>query len=164
MKNLVAYLALVPVALSGLVGCAPADVAGDYTVNLRNGMNGCGFDNWTEGDTSMGIPVIVRQTDSDVTLDVEGVTGGLLDLFAGSSMFMGDVGGTSIDATLIGERSANMGGCNYTITIDLTASLDGDALAGELAYRPVTNHHPDCGALEDCTSLQTFNGTRPPSE
>lgn len=147
------------------VGCATADVSGDYTVNTRNGANACMFDNWTEGDTGMNIPVTVRQDpDDEVQLDVMGGVGTFLDVFAGSSIFNGSVSGNQVTAALIGQNSANMGGCNYTITIDLDASLDGDTLEGTLTYRPVTNGHPDCGILETCANEQTFNGSRPPTE
>jgi len=145
-------------------GCGTADVTGDYNVNTTNGANDCGFDNWTVGETATDIPITVRQTDGDVQLDVEGIVGGFLDLAAGSSVFNGTVGGNDIEASLIGENSAMEGGCNYTITIDLSASLDGDLLAGTLRYRPVTNMHPDCGPLEMCANVQTFNGLRPPTE
>ena len=37
-----------------------------------------------------------------------------------------------------------------------------DFLEGELRWRPVTNHHADCGILETCSTFQSFNGTRPP--
>ncbi len=146
-------------------GCAPADVAGDYTVNTTDGPNECQLAGWTEGETRMGIPVTVRQDDTGaVQLDVMGVVGGLLDLAAGSSVFVGDVNGNDVDAELIGQRSSQMGGCNYTTTIELRATLDGDVLEGELRYRPVTNDHPDCGVLAMCANVQSFNGARPPTE
>ena len=77
---------LTMLALCLAVGCAPADVAGDYTVNVRNGPNECGFDNWTEGDTASSIPVEITQLDSDVTIDVMGATGLGLDLAAADDL------------------------------------------------------------------------------
>ncbi len=146
----------------GAVGCAPADVAGNYTVNVTNGENGCAFDGWTVGETASSIPLVVTQDDSTVQLDVQGTTGGLLDLVIGSSLFNGTVSGNGIDAALVGSNSARQGECAYTITVDLDASIDGDFLEGELRWRPVTNHHADCGILETCSTFQSFNGTRPP--
>lgn len=38
-----------------LGGCEPANVAGNYSVNVTNRENGCGFQNWTVGDTASNI-------------------------------------------------------------------------------------------------------------
>ncbi|HHH31392.1 MAG TPA: hypothetical protein ENK57_24010 [Polyangiaceae bacterium] len=144
------------------VGCAPADVAGSYTVNVTNGENGCAFDNWTVGETASSIPIVVAQTDDQVQLDVGGTSGAALDIFIGSSIFNGQVSGSGVTAALVGSRSATMGMCTYTVTVDMDATSSGDLLEGQLIWRPVTNMHADCGVLNDCRSLQSFNGTRPP--
>lgn len=145
------------------VGCAPADVAGNYSVNVTNGANGCSLDNWMEGSTSSNIPLLVTQSDDQVQLDVQGLTGTYLDLVLGSSLFNGDVSGSQITAALIGSNTGRQGSCSYTVTVDLDARVDGDFIQGELTWRPVTNRHPDCGVLETCRNTQQFNGSRPPS-
>mgnify|MGYP001603801700 CR=1 FL=1 len=145
------------------MGCEPADVAGNYTVNLTNGENGCALTNWTVGEMTNAVPVVVVQDGDQVQLDVMGVGGTLLDLAVGSSLFTGQVGGNGITAALIGDNTARQGECVYTTTIDLDASVSGDFMEGQLRWRPVTNHHADCGVLESCENLQTFNGSRPPS-
>ena len=45
-------------------GCAedPANVEGVYTVAVTNRENGCGFQNWVEGDSSTGIEVTVTNS------------------------------------------------------------------------------------------------------
>ncbi len=164
MTRCASGLVVVLGALVAAVGCAPADVAGNYTVNVTNGENGCAIDGWTVGETSSSIPLVVTQDDSTVQLDVQGATGGVLDLVIGGSLFNGEVSGNGVTASLIGTNSARQGGCNYTITIDLDANVNGDFIEGELAWRPVTNHHADCGILETCQTLQSFNGSRPPSD
>ena len=163
MTRSASVLVVVVGVLVAAVGCAPADVAGNYTVNVTNGENGCGFDGWTVGDSSSNIPLLVTQSDSTVQLDVQGGTGGLLDLVIGGSLFNGEVSGNGINAALIGSNAARQGECSYTITVDLDANVNGDFIEGELQWRPVTNHHADCGILETCVTLQSFNGSRPPT-
>jgi hypothetical protein len=151
--------------LSGVlwVGCAPADVAGNYTVSVTNGMNRCGIDGWDEGSSSSSIPVVVTQDGDQVSLVVDGVTGTLLDLSVGGSTFDGQVSGNTITAALIGDNARSQGECTYTTTVDLDATVDGDVIEGELLWRPVTNGHRDCGTLDTCEgNIQRFNGTRPP--
>lgn len=145
------------------IGCAPADVAGTYSVATTNEANACGFDGWTQGATATGIPVVVTQDGDLVNLDVQGLWGGYLDIAAGRSTFTGTVGGAHVSADLIGTNSARQGNCSYTITLELDADLNGDSLQGQVVYRPVTNHDPDCGILETCENVQRFNGVRPPT-
>jgi len=161
MRQIATVLVLVALGVSS--GCAPAEVGGDYTVNLTNGENGCNFDNWTVGDTTTGVPLVVTQNEDQVQLDANGTGGVALDVVLGSSIWNGQVAGNNVTAALIGSRSANMGGCTYTVTVDLDASVDGDVIEGQLIWRPVTNMHADCGVLEGCQTLQTFNGLRPPT-
>lgn len=141
--------------------CAPADVAGNYTVNVTNGPDECMI-GWTEGDSTSAIPVLVTQDGDQVSLQVQGLTGTILTVGVGSNQFEGQVGGNSVTAALIGNVSRTQGGCAYTTTVDLDARVDNDVIQGTLTYRPVTNGHPDCGTLETCVSRQSFNGARPP--
>ena len=148
-----------------VAGCAgPADVAGNYTINLTNGENGCSVDGWMVGEETTGVPIIVTQDEDQVQLDVNGPSGTFLDVFVGSSLFNGQVSGNDVTAALIGSVSARQGECAYTWTIDLAAEADGDVLRGDLLWHPVTNGHADCGILATCGNGQSFNGTRPPTE
>lgn len=161
MKRSAPILAALVGALA--IGCGPADVAGNYTVSVTNGMNRCEIDGWDEGSSSSSIPVTVTQDEDQVTLLVEGGTGVLLNLAVGGNRFDGQVGGNDITAALVGDNTSRDGECVYTITVDMDATVDGDVIEGELLWRPVTNGHPDCGSLDTCEgNLQTFNGTRPP--
>lgn len=162
MKRAVPWLV---VACLMAMGCENnAAVGGNYTVNITNGENGCMADDWTVGDTSSGISLVVRQDANDqVQLDVEGPGGTYLDVFVGSSIFNGSVSGEEVTGALIGSRSYTAAGCTWTYTVDLDAEVNGDFMQGTLTYRPVTNMHPDCGILETCRNLQSFNGSRPPS-
>ena len=128
MRNMLArtFILLAPLA----VGCAPADVAGTYTVAVTSGVNECAYDNWTVGESSTGIELVVTQADDQVQLDVQGIVGGVLDLAIGSSEFDGTVSGNRIEAQLIGDNAARSGECSYTTTIEATATVDGDVIEG----------------------------------
>jgi hypothetical protein len=144
------------------VGCAPADVAGDYTVATTYGDNECGLSGWNAGESQTGIPVRVTQDGGDVEVEVQGLSAVTLGAVTGGTTFVGHVSGNRVSADLIGSSTARQGGCAYTLTLELEASLQGDALEGEIAWRPVTNRHPDCGTLDACSNLQRFSGVRPP--
>ena len=146
------------------IGCGPADVAGNYTVSVTNGPDRCATGSWTEGDSSSGIPVVITQDGDQITIFVEGPTGTLLSLGVGDNQFDGQVSGSSITAALVGDVTQRQDMCVYTYTVDMRGTIDGDLLEGTLTWRPVTNGHADCGALDTCEgNVQNFNGTRPPS-
>ncbi len=153
---------LLPFALLA-VGCAPADVAGTYTVATTNGANDCAASGWDEGATSTGIPVVITQDGATVQIIVEGLWGTALELGVGGRTFNGQVGGSHVSADLVGDVTSRQGECVYTYTLELDADLTGDLLEGTVTYRPVTNGHADCGILQTCRNVQAFNGTRPPS-
>ncbi len=44
----------------------------------------------------------------------------------------------------------------------MSASINGDSISGNIAYTTTTNHGSDCGTLENCSSTQSFAGSRPP--
>ncbi len=152
-------------ALTGLAGCgSPANVAGNYAINVTNGTNACAFPNWMVGTTASNIMLTITQDSSTITGNVGGVTGTALQLTLGDHVLHGDVSGNDIDLTLNGTRAATQGMCTYTVILDAHATLVGDFLSnGTLTYHLATNHSPDCGALETCKTLQSFNGSRPPT-
>lgn len=154
-------------ALLGVVGCGgdgdTVDASGEYTLAVTNGDNGCGFPNWNEGEQTTGVPFSVVQDDDDnLTGTIQGVPGAWVELVLGSRTFEGEVAGSRLEMTLYGTNSATQDGCTYTVNGEVVATLNDDALEGTISYRPQTNGSPDCGDLNDCTSVQDFNGTRPP--
>jgi len=163
MKHLL-WLTLAALA-AGCGGGDPADVAGDYTIALTNRENGCAFANWTVDSTASNIPVVVTQGEdrSQATAVVNGAAGLYLDVLLGSRTYTGDVDGSHLDLILYGTNSATQGNCTYTVNSEIDAVLRGDVLEGDILYHASTNGSPDCGALENCTSRQEFNGTRPPT-
>ncbi len=158
---------LIALAVCGLVACGssgPAYVAGNYSINVTNEENGCGFQNWTVGNTAMGIPMMVTQQmgSADASATITGVSGAYLNAVFGTNMFNGTVDGDAMTLTLHSTHAANMGQCSYFVTATAHAVLNGDALMGTITYTTQTNASPDCGTIEGCTSHQNFNGTRPP--
>jgi hypothetical protein len=155
-------------ALVAALGCGggdgdTVDASGDYTLAVTNGDNDCGYEGWQEGEQTSGVPFLVSQDDDDqVTATIEGLAGGWVALILGSRTFEGEVSGSRLELTLFGTNSFNEAGCTYTVNGEVLATLNDDALEGTISYRPSTNNSPDCGDLNDCASVQEFNGTRPP--
>jgi hypothetical protein len=156
--------ALVTLGFAALAGCGddPADVAGEYSVNVTNRDNGCMFEDWTEGDTATGIPVSITQDGSSVTAEVGGLTRALLLFWLGGATFTGTVRGDQLDLQLQGTRSMSSGNCAYTMDAVIDAEVRGDTLSGEIRYEARTNNQPDCGTLTGCATVQGLSGARPP--
>ncbi len=156
-----AYLAVLGLVIAGC-DSEPADVAGQYTISVTNGDNGCNFENWTVGEQSTGIPVNITQEEASVTAEVQGLTGILLDFLLGTNVYTGSVDGNSLELSIYGTNSASQGDCTYTVNSFLDAEVDGDVLTGEIRYQAATVDNPACAELAGCASIQNFNGTRPP--
>jgi hypothetical protein len=150
--------------LAVLGGCSsgPADVAGNYSVAVTNGQNGCNFESWTEGETTANIPVVITQDGTQVTAEVQGIIGGLLGLWLGSRIYTGTIDGDSLELTLYGSTSTTTGNCTYTINSTMVADFDNDVLRGQIRYQSATNGNPDCAEIQGCVTVQEFNGNRPP--
>lgn len=144
-------------------GGTPTDAAGDWTLAITNGDNGCDFDQWQVGQTASSIPFTITQSGADVTGNVGGLAGTTLDVVLGSHTFTGDVAGHNALMTLYGERSATSGNCTWTVNATIDADVDGDVMVGTIDYTIATNGNPDCASREGCHTVQQFNGTRPPS-
>ena len=141
---------------------SPVDMAGSYTLAITNHENGCGFQNWVEGESSSNVPLTITQSGNDLTAILEGATGVWVDAILGEKTFTGTASGHDLEVVLHGTRALSQGGCTYTVIATARAELSGDMLTGSIGYTPATNGSPDCGALEGCVSTQAFNGTRPP--
>ncbi len=155
-------VALLGLATSAACGSDPADVAGTYTVAVTNRTNGCNLNNWTEGSSQSGIPLLITQADEDITATVEQAWGLAVAVWLGSRSFVGTVDGHDIEATLHGTNTFNMNGCTYTLNAELIGEHSGDALSGRLNYRGLGNGTDACATITDCVSFQEFAGVRPP--
>lgn len=152
----------------GLVACgsdsspAPSDFSGNYSVAITNGQNGCGFSNWTVGNKSNGTPVTITQNGTSASADVGGVAQAYYDVILGAHVFQGSVSGSQLSAIIHGKNSFKKGNCTYQVTANLGATLSGDSISGTISYSTTTNGDPDCSTLENCSSTQSFAGSRPP--
>ena len=153
------------VAAALVAGCGgDADVAGNYTIALTNGDNGCNLSSFTPGQMTSGITFTVTQDGSKVTGTVEGVPGlyliGLLG--GGKNVFTGSVDGDEIDVESLGSKAYTTGNCTFTYNATIRGTLDEDVLRGRIEYRAADNGNPDCSQVHGCVTFQDYNGTRPP--
>jgi hypothetical protein len=168
--------ALVALTGSSLVGCddssdgaaplpsEPEDVAGNYTVNLKNGDNGCELESWEEGAETSDVKLELTQDDRDLTGEVTDVrTALVLTIALGSAEFEGTVTGSHFTLTNHGTVSGTDGDCAFTRTATIRGQIDGDAVEGTVTFTYETNGDSSCGERETCESVQQFNGTRPPT-
>jgi hypothetical protein len=142
--------------------CAPADVHGNYTVDLTDEMNGCSLSNWTAGSSTTNVPFVVTQSGGSVSGQVTGLAGVFVAAWLGSNTFQGSVTGSGVDMTLTGTNAMSQNGCAYTYNAHLVGTLQGNALMGTITYSAQTNGASGCGSLTGCQSVQDFSGSRPP--
>lgn len=146
-----------------VAACAPADVSGTYTGALTNRDNGCMFMNYTAGDTTSGITMVVTQSGGSVSLDVQGIAGIFLAAITGSGApLVGSVAGNGFVASKNGTAGQTVDGCAFTTDVEARGALNGNALEGTVTYRYRTNNAASCGFRSSCTTVQQFAFTRPP--
>ena len=143
-------------------GAAAVNVAGNYSVTVTNGPDGCNISSWHEGDVNANVPVALMQQGTAVTGTVGGIAGALFALAVGTAEFHGTIGGDTVDMTAYGTIGKTTGNCAYTNNAVLHLQASGDFIQGTLRYQPSGNGNPDCASLTACTSVQNINGTRPP--
>jgi len=155
----IAWIAWIALACAA-AACSDANVAGNYTAQIRNGTDGCSI-GFTSGET-VSANFTVTQSGSDVTLAVQGVPGVFVAFVLGSSTFTGDVDGSDVNLEIKGVVQNTTGSCEYTYNAKIDASQDGDTMSGRVDYRAAVTDNPDCAAKKNCVSTQEFNATRPP--
>nr|PZN28841.1 MAG: hypothetical protein DIU78_01640 [Pseudomonadota bacterium] len=150
------------------VGCGddsdegpPADVSGSYSLNVTNGDNDCGVENWTEGESSTNIPFEITQEGAEIQGTIGGAAAIIVALVTGSIEFEGTVTGNSFELTNYGTISHVEDGCGYTYNVRATGTLTGHSIAGTIVTERSPNDDPDCAYLA-CRNFQEFSGSRPP--
>jgi hypothetical protein len=163
-RGLTAFL---PVLL-GLVSCGSgeeftANVAGNYTVAITNGPNGCNWDMWKEGDPHEGVAFTITQDGKALTGKVMlGFGQGALAfaLLFGTDDFTGSADGDSFTLSKPGN-ALTQGNCPYSYNATIDGTISGDSISGTITYATVTNGNPACKDVE-CSNTQKFSGSRPP--
>lgn len=140
---------------------ADVDAAGTYTLTVTAGANGCMFENWRQGETSV-LEVMVMQERRNVTATVGGVAGLIVQGVTGQNLFTGTVDEDTLSLGIVGTQVHTMLDCMMTIDYELSATLDGDVLVGELRSRAIPlAQTAACAPRVGCTSLQSLLGMRP---
>ncbi len=144
----------------------PVNFAGTYTVNLTNGKNDCQLANWTEGAQTSGISIVMSQTNTTLIGTVQGIPGAYLKLIAGTDTFNGNISSNTFSLSAAGKHYDDKPGpCSYNVV----AIIDGkqsakDAIEGTITYKYIDLVGAACAPkTTTCTSVQSFNGTRPPT-
>jgi len=139
---------------------ALADVAGEYSVAIANGRNGCNLGGW-DGPAATNVPLVVSQAAADVSATVGGGAAILLGLGYGTAEYRGRVVGRTLTLTIHGTASKTVGACAYTMKSVVRAIALRDFIEGTVSHETATNGASDCAAVA-CASEQRFNGNRPP--
>src|SRR5690349_16693792 len=103
----------------------PADLAGDYTISVTDGDNGCNLANWMKGTSTKNIDFTVTQSEAHAVGLVGGLAGTYMDLVLGSHKFEGEVTGDAFSMTDYGTNQGTMNGCSYTINATIDGTIDG---------------------------------------
>jgi hypothetical protein len=157
---LLALVAVAAAACSSNDGEPPAQVAGTYTLTVTDGQNGCSVMNFTTGASQSGIVITVTQNGSALSATVTGVSGLVLAVATGNTLSGSIVGS---DAQLTSSANHVQGGCAYATTATANISfLANGQVKGAMLYQDSGNGSADCGVMQQCTSNQTFTGTRTP--
>ena len=176
MTALVRTLAVTSFLAAGTVGLgacsaqtftpAPVNATGAFTIALTNDVNDCQLANWTQGNTSSGIPFDITQNGTSVVGKVGAGAGLVMAVWLGSAQFGGTVTGSDIVLTNLSNKPAKDGTCDYNTQAKITGTLNGDVITGNITYSyiPANGTGGSCGFRNTCTSVQKFNGTRPPTK
>jgi len=152
----------IPLAFVAAVACSsgnngpPANVAGTYTLTVTDGQNGCSIPNFTNGAASTGVMITITQNGSSVSATVMGYSGLVLAFSTGNTL-SGTISGS--EATLSATGNHTQGNCAYTTTASASMTFNGKQVQGAISYTDSGNGSSDCGALQQCTSTQTFTGS-----
>jgi hypothetical protein len=156
----------IALSLPSVSGCGgdddPADIAGEYTVNVTNGASTCPLQNWDEGGVATNIPLTITQHGATAEAELGGITAVYVDVILGEGVWEGSVEGSGFTLVREGTRPLSSGACAFTIRATASATLTGDAIQGTIRYVTNTNDSPDCVGVAGCSATQSFNGVRPP--
>jgi hypothetical protein len=140
-------------------------VGGQYDMTVRNGANGCQFEDWVEGETATDIGLHIEQDQNDLTGRLEGSVGSLVAALAlGTAEFTGTVASNRVTLVAVSPYVSRDGSCTFSREVTLRGELEGNVMSGEIEHSLATNDAPGCEGMEDCVSVQTFDAIRTSDE
>ncbi|MDZ4696887.1 MAG: hypothetical protein SGI86_17250 [Deltaproteobacteria bacterium] len=160
-----ALFLLVGVASACGDGKGPVDVNGTYKLQTVVAANACmteGLEVGKTGEIEVTFSQDLMANPDKVTVTVTNpFVAGILAVVGLPNTFLGTVTGNSVKAIGAGNAKTE-GNCQFAPQIRVAADLDRDTLSGEItwSYRATGS---DCGVKTTCNTVQTFNGTRPPT-
>ena len=157
MRTIPLALLFAAVACSSNNSGPPANVAGTWTLSVTDGNNGCSIPNFTTGATTTGVTVQITQNGSNLSAAAQGASGLSLAFDTGNTL-SGTI--TGDQATLSATGNHTQGNCAYTTTATASITFDGSQMQGSISYSDQGNNSTDCGVLQQCTSTQTFTGSK----
>jgi hypothetical protein len=169
---MIRHLGAILTTAVSLAGCAsdgnttsePGSVAGDYSLAFTDtSTNNCALGNWTNGASTTNVGFTVTQAGTSIAGTVNGLAGDADDVAYGTNTYQGTLSGQSFHMSTT-SRAMAQGNCAYTLEIDMDGTFDGNTLNGTRSFHGMTNNGSDCGALNDCESIQQVSGARPPAE
>lgn len=140
----------------------PANLAGDYSVDLTNEYNDCAtmVMKWMDGAVSEDVPFTITQNGVHVSAETMGAPAIAFLLLTGSLPFEGEIHGSHFLLVNTGTKLYDFDACSYTINATVEGDVDGDTITGTLVYSPVVGDDPACHDYA-CRAEQSFTGTRP---
>lgn len=144
---------------------AIVNAAGSYSIALTYGINDCQLGSWTQGATSSGLPFDITQNGTSIVGTLGGAVGIITVVWLGSAQFSGTVTGNDLVLTNLSNTPAKDGPCEYNVQAKVEGKLNGDVVTGTITYSdiPANGTASACTFRNTCTSVQKFNGTRPPT-
>lgn len=139
----------------------PANVAGDYTVDLVNHENTCpdAASSWKEYGTTEGVLFSIEQKGVKLTAETMGQAALAFIVRTGSNAFAGEIHDAHFVLTDHGTKEDMYEDCTYTLDVVVEGDLDGDTITGTVTYEPVVSDSDLCQDY-DCAAVQAFSGTR----
>ena len=152
------------VAIVVLPSCSddpPADVEGDYAVDVANEDDDCSLDNFAGGSTTLTLTQNIDDP-SMVSSDFSGgAVSSFLSITLGGAEMSGTLSGRTLTLNRTGAARTTTEFCEYHVVAALTATVNVDAIDGTIVYTgKIDDETTDCPFIDECMSEQSFSGTR----
>jgi len=153
-----------PACLVSVPSLENAEVAGRWSLTVKNEDDNCMFEGWTAGGVGT-FEIVMNQFGEDrreVNARLDGLLGLALWLGLGTQDLSGVVEGDELSLTMFGARDETAStGCVFRREIRVKTRIEGDRLRnGEIIQRPRPISGTGCERESTCRALQSFDGVR----